>query len=431
MRPLPPADAPMSHWSAAIREDIMARSGLSETSAHRVASVRESLFAYLRRHGIRHWSDLMLEPVLEWAAEPRRDRYGEVLGDRSPDDIRHRNSSARHIIKSAVRLGAPVPLLDDDSELSDFLSPPPKPDRAPDDPAEIADAVAAWRPQRWRHGSQRNLDKVLPEVRERVLASEPVNVHQTRRAMAVLLGFALWARYDRHSDPVAMCTPNNIETWVMHVNADQGDDWQNRARGVLRRLGPTVNPAAWPRQPKPIPRRGVAAPYDAKAEQQFRRAAMLPRRDRRARIWVIIAAPGAGLDGPEIAATEYDDLVARPDGRWEIHVRGDQPRRVPIRRGYLPLVAELVAMEDQSRFISSDKPGAVNQTVQRIRVGDESLSLTKARNTFLAAHLEAGTPPAALSVIAGSVSYGTMDRLLPHVADRLDPADAVEQALGP
>ena len=409
----------------------MSNGGLSDTSAYRVASVRESLFVSLRRHGIRHWHELAPGPVLEWAAEPRRDRSGEVLGDRNPDDIRHRMSSARHIIKAALRLRAPVPLLDDDGELRDFLHPPQRPERASDDPAEIVDAVAAWGPQRWRHGSLRNFDMVLPGVRELVLAAGPCNVDEARLWLRVLAGFALWAVNDQHSDPVTMHTPNNVETWVLSVNADQDDDWKNKARGALRRLGPTINPAAWPRPPQPMPARGCVAPYDAKTELQFRRAALLPRRDRRARLWVDIAAPGAGLSGPEMADSEYGDLTQRRDGRWEIRVRGDKARRVPVRRDYEPLVHELVALQDQSRFIASAKYGAASQIAQRIRVGDQSLSLTASRNTFLAAHLEAGTPPAALSHIAGGVAYSTLDKLLPYVADRLDPAEAVEQALGP
>ncbi|WP_419946538.1 hypothetical protein [Candidatus Poriferisodalis sp.] len=191
-----------------------------------------------------------------------------------------------------------------------------------------------------------------------------------------------------------------------------------------------MNPAAWPRPAKPIPARRIAAPYQAKDEQAFRAAALLPRRDRRARIWVVIAAAGAGLHGPEIAAAEPSDLVERLDGRWEICVRGTKARRVPIRRDYFPLAAELASAESETPYIASDKSGAVHQIVQRIRIGDESLSLTRARNTFLAAHLRAETPPAALVVIAGGVSYATLDRLLPHVADRVDPDDAVERALG-
>ena len=424
----PDPDAPMRDWTAAIRADIESNSGLSMSSAKRAASGSSPLFAFAALQGISTWRDVSAEFLLEWSAEPIRDRGGRVVRERDADEIRAQMWKARHVVGAAARLGAPVPLLDGD--MGDFLDPPQKPARADDDPAEIADAVAAWRPQRWRHGNLRDLDTVLPEVRERVLVAQPEDIHQARKWLRVLAGFALWAVADRHSDLASMHTPNNVETWVMRVNSGQDDDWQNRARGVLRRLGPTVNPAAWPRPARPIPARRIAAPYRVKDEQAFRAAALLPRRDRRARIWVVIAAAGAGLNGTEIAAAEPGDIVERPDGRWEIRVRGTRARRVPIRRGYLPLAADLAAAECDTRYVASDKSGAVHQIVQRIRVGDEGLSLTRARNTFLAAHLRAGTPPAALVVIAGGVSYATLDRLLPHVADRVDPDDAVERALG-
>ena len=362
-------------WSAAIRADIEANSGLSPSSAKRAASGGSPLFAFAALQGVRTWRAVSADLLLEWSAEPLRDRGGRFVRERNADEIRAQMWKARHIVAAAIRLGAPVQLLD--GGLRDFLDPPQKPERADDDPAEIADAVASWHPQRWRHGSLRNLDTVLPEVRERVLAAEPEDVHEARKWLRVLAGFALWAVVDRHSDPAAMHTPNNVETWVMRVNFVQDDDWQNRARGVLRRLGPTVNPAAWPRPAKPIPARRIAAPYQAMDEQAFRAAALLPRRDRRARMWVVIAAAGAGLKGTEIAAAEPSDLAERPDGRWEICVRGTKARRVPIRRDYLPLASELAAAESETPYIASDKSGAVHQIVQRIRVGDESLSLTR------------------------------------------------------
>ena len=425
----PPPDAPIADWRPAIRADIRANSGLSTESAKRVASGTKRLAVCLATHGITTWHLIRLGPILEFASEPIRDRHGNIVRDRDPDEIRSEHWRARHILKSAARLGAHVPLLD--ADIRDFLCPPPKPERNPDDREHIEAVVASWRPQRWRHGNLHNLDEVLPDVRKRVLKAGPVDVHQARLWMRSLAGFTLWAVNDRNSDPVAMHIPNNVDTWAVSVNAAENDDWKARTRRALRRLGPAVNPAAWPRPAKPLPRRDVAAPYDTTAEQQFSRAAMLPRRNRRSRLWVLIAAAGAGLSGPEIASAEYNDLIERPDGRWEIFVSGDLPRRVPIRRDYLPLVAQLVAPEDRSRFVASEKSGAAGQIAERIEVGDEHLSLTRARNTFLAAHLGAGTPLAALWVVAGGVAYSTLDRLLPYVAERLEPDAAVEQALGP
>lgn len=429
MTAVPDSDAPLPDWSAAIRADIKTNSGLSISSAKRAASGRAPLFAYAQMRGVGNWHDMCADVLLEWSAEPLRDRRGEIVRERDADEVRAQMWKARHIVNAAIRLGAPVQL--GDEAMSCFLRPPHKPTRTSDDPEEIAEVVASWRPQRWRHGSLRNLESVLPDVRDRVLEANPADTDQARLWMRVLSGFALWAVWDRHSDPVTMHTPNNVETWVMTVNAAEDDDWKNKTRGVLRRLGPTVNPAAWPRPPKPLPARKVAAPYEPNDERAFRAAAGLPRRDRRARLWVAVAALGAGLNGPETAAAQYNDLAEHLDGRWAISVRGSRARLVPIRRDYLPLVPELLKMADSARFIASDKRGAADQIAQRILVDNDSLSLTRARNTFLASHIAAGTPPAALERIAGSVTHDTVTQLTRYVAADLSDEQALEQALGP
>lgn len=423
----PSPDAPISDWLPAIRADVRANSILSTESAKRVASGTTRLAVCLAAHGITQWDRVRLDPILEFASEPIRDRYGNVVRDRDPDGIRAEMWRARHILASAARLGARVPLLD--SELHDFLYPPPRPERASDDPDAIAETISVWRPQRWRHGSQRGLDKVMPQVREWVTSGAPSDVDQARLWLRTLAGFAQWETNSAHIDLVRGFTWDNIETWVLKVNKHEDSAWQNRARGVLRRLGPIVHPAAWSAPPTPIPRQGIAAPYEPTRERAFWQAAALPRRNKRSRMWVAIGA-SSGLRGPEIAAGDRRDLVQRPDGRWTISVRGSNPRTVPVRRALEPLVAKLVAEPDESPFIGSDKPGAAETVAQRILVGDQRLSLTAARNTFLVAHLRAGTPQPALSKIAGGVSMSTLDRLHAYVTEELDDNEAVERALG-
>ena len=149
----PEPHAPLSDWAAAIRADVRANSGLAVESAKSVAGAAPSLFAFLGLHGITTWPETDAGVLLEWTAEPLRDRHGEVVRDRDPDEMRRRRWKAKHIVASAIRLGAPVSLLD--SEMARFLNPPPRPKRAKTDPEEIAAVAARWRPQRWRHGCER------------------------------------------------------------------------------------------------------------------------------------------------------------------------------------------------------------------------------------------------------------------------------------
>ena len=54
------------------------------------------------------------------------------------------------------------------------------------------------------------------------------------------------------------------------------------------------------------------------------------------------------------------------------------------------------------------------------------LSLRRARNTWLVAHLRANTPWLALRVIAGPVSAYKLNALMAHVAEGFDPDEAVQ-----
>ena len=88
------------------------------------------------------------------------------------------------------------------------------------------------------------------------------------------------------------------------------------------------------------------------------------------------------------------------------------------------------------KFVEGDNDNAAAliaaKIVGRPRSGHEAtnLSLQRARNTWLVAHLRANTPWLALRVIAGPVSAYKVNALMAHVADGFDPDEAVELGLG-
>ena len=65
----------------------------------------------------------------------------------------------------------------------------------------------------------------------------------------------------------------------------------------------------------------------------------------------------------------------------------------------------------------------------RVDPGAERLSLRRARSTWLAAHLVAGTPLPALRAIAGRLSAYRLDMLLAALGDSLDAEAAAVQGL--
>ena len=133
--------------------------------------------------------------------------------------------------------------------------------------------------------------------------------------------------------------------------------------------------------------------------------------------------------------TVPEDLVELDGGRLTVRVRGRNPRRVPIRDAYTALAGDAVRAAEGTKFVQGDNNNAAALIAAKIvgRPGSAReathLSLRRARNTWLVAHLRANTPWPALRVIAGPVSAYKLNALLVHVASGLDPDEAVQSGL--
>ena len=71
---------------------------------------------------------------------------------------------------------------------------------------------------------------------------------------------------------------------------------------------------------------------------------------------------------------------------------------------------------------------AAARAANRRRIGGTSLSLRRARATWLTAHLVAGTPPLVLREIVGPLSAATLDDLL-TAAHTISPEQAITEGL--
>ena len=146
-------------------------------------------------------------------------------------------------------------------------------------------------------------------------------------------------------------------------------------------------------------------------------------------LWVAAASCGAGMRGPEIGAAETSDLHETAEGRLVVRVRGSDARLVPIRASWTDTARRAIQLvQDRSepcrRFIPAQDRNAPARAANRLRVGDDSLSLRRARATWLTAHLAAGTPLPVLREVAGPLSAATLDDLLAAT-----PAVTAEQAV--
>ena len=239
-----------------------------------------------------------------------------------------------------------------------------------------------------------------------------------RRLMWALAPFGAWAYKTLGSFTAHSVNDRNVEVWVMSVNGHRPQGWRNASRAALRQVGRTVNPAGWPETPDAVGRPPACAPYNAAEEALLMVAARLPGvDDPAAALWVAAASCGAGMRGPEIGAAEIGDLTEVGEGRLVVQVRGRDSRLVPIRACWTDAARQAVQLvkerpEACPRFICSRDRNAAARAANRVNFGDTSLSLRRARATWLTAHLEAGTPLPVLREVAGPLSAATLDDLL-------------------
>lgn len=232
--------------------------------------------------------------------------------------------------------------------------------------------------------------------------------------LSAVAAITLWGWHRFGSlDERLLWQSRNVEWWVMVVNAERSRHWKHNTRGVLRRVGRTVYPQGWSVVPRPAGRSSLPVPYTQREEETFRVGAGLARGgDRAGRMWVVAACLGAGLLGSELGEAVVDDVVKLGAGRLGVRIsRSRNPRLVPMRLSYTDLVkrAARTANAGGGRFVRSDCRNAVYDLASGLAPkGGAGLMLRRARVTWLAAHVEAGTGLAVLRAIAGPVSSCTL-----------------------
>ena len=127
--------------------------------------------------------------------------------------------------------------------------------------AEVTEVLGRWRPQRFEDSDLRALGPLKPRVREWVTAATPPNANRTRLLLRATSQITIWAKRALGTvDVRVVLHPDNIEHFVMVVNAHQSASWRGNARGALRTVGAGANPQ-WPATPRHVKRRVVVPPY--------------------------------------------------------------------------------------------------------------------------------------------------------------------------
>lgn len=299
-------------------------------------------------------------------------------------------------------------------------------------PRSVEAVLESWRPSGLGQEELVAVAAVLPTVRGWVAAAEPGDPLSARTMLWAVTRLAVWAYRTLGSvDVLVVLAPHNIQHWTMHVQAHMSRAWRHKARSVLERVSRAANPAGWAPVTPEAGRIKVPAPYTPGEEAAFGLEARMPGRSHwAARVWLVCSAFGAGLLGSEILVAGPQDLIDVGGGRIAIRVWGRNPRLVPLRGVYTEMALSAADATGGDRFITATGRNAVHSIAERLAPAGAGLSLRRARNSWLAAHLQAATPLASLRVLAGPVSAQTLNAVLEHVHRPMSPQDAVTLGMG-
>ena len=292
-----------------------------------------------------------------------------------------------------------------------------------------------WLPVNARRMEPRVRNKIEPAVRSCVEEADPKAVKAAHRMLRLSFGVFEWALAELGTiNAETVYHPDNVTQYVSEVIAQLSVAQEREALWTLEQIGRVVAPRFWPRERTNRPRTGPALPYSLKDEEAFRLAATLKNASVRAASAAVVSLSlGAGLSAIHIQRATPGDVVEMGQGRLAVWVDPESPsaRLVPIRAGYTDLLNRAVEHSNGQRFVAGTSRNAVFALAKLIEVhGFGHFYLTRARSTWLQAHLLAGSPLAALRVIAGPVSLHTLDRLLGPASQTISAEDAALEGLG-
>ncbi len=304
-------------------------------------------------------------------------------------------------------------------------------------PPNIDTVIEEWMPNRITAEQRRLLPVVLLFVRCCVKAAKPTNPRMAREMMRTTTLLSVWAYSEFQNLALEVVfSAHNVEHFSTVVNRHRSKSWRHQTRWVLRCVGRKLNPDGWPLEPPMVGTRLPTMPYSAQAESVIRFATETSEASNRvSRCALVVATLGGGCTGAEAAGLTPDDVVALTGGRFALNVGGRNPRLVPVRAAYCALLDEALKESDGSRFFRGNGRNSASNVAARLLENPvatnrrKGLSLRRARNTWLAAHLAAPTPIPALRVIAGPLSWNTMDSLIEHASAEIDPQEAVEKGM--
>ena len=299
--------------------------------------------------------------------------------------------------------------------------------------SDEAAAVTGWLPLSARRMDPAVLAEIQPVAQAGLHSVAPRNRVQAQellRAMYVYLPWALRKRGTLSNGTV--WHPHTVDDYLDDVKNERSVEWRQNNRIILARVGRAANPTGWPRKPAPLGRSPFAEPYSVAMETALCIAGELRclQQGEPAELFTVVGSIGAGMSGTEIEAAEPCHIINLTEDRLGIRIYGDHERVAPVRERYTRLAELAVQAANGQPFISQTSANAVYRAAERVSVKNAGhLSFPRARNTWLLAHLRAGTELSDLERFSRPVKADTLTALLKIAASDIDPIEAALRGL--
>ena len=290
----------------------------------------------------------------------------------------------------------------------------------------------------WLPLTARDMDPALraadqPEIQDCLRRAAPCHRAQAQENLRAMYLFLPWVLRNRETlAKRVVWHPHTVEAYMDDIKDSYSLEWRQNHRLFLTRVARKANPLGFPRRPAPLGRSPLAEPYSAAMEAALCLAAELRclQQGTASELFTVVGSLGAGMAGCEIKNTEPRHMINLTEDRRGILVFGEHERVAPIRAPYTRLAELAVAAANGQRFIAKTSKNLVYVAAARVAVKNAGhLSFRRARNTWLRAHLLAGTDLLDLERCSRPVKTEALTALLQVTARDIDPMEAALRAL--
>lgn len=131
---------------------------------------------------------------------------------------------------------------------------------------------------------------------------------------------------------------------------------------------------------------------------------------------IVSLGAGAGMSTAEIAAATVGDVEATGTGTW-VHVRGENPRKIPVLSPWETVLQRSVQGRDADELLFQgyrleEYPPRAIQTFLTDHPARVRPTVSRLRTSWIVRHLNAGVPVAALVQAAGLAHAGGLEKYL-------------------